>query len=77
MTKEDKQRLLDEAKAKYVCNFNGLPFETRKKLACPYNQLNEIKMAIRKGDNLNMAYLKKREKELEDWMLEWNREQNT
>lgn len=55
-------------------NFNSLPFETRKKLANGYERLLEVEMLLSKGDNLSMATIKKRKKELEQWILEWYNE---
>lgn len=54
--------------------FNALPLEQRKKLANPLDRLLEINLILSKGDSLNIAYLKQREKNLEDWLLEWKRE---
>ena len=54
--------------------FNSLPFETRKKLANGYDRLSEVELLLSKGDNLSMATIKKRKRELEQWLLEWYNE---
>lgn len=54
--------------------FNSLPFETRKKLANGYERLSEVELLLSKGDNLSMATVKKRKRELEQWILEWYNE---
>lgn len=54
--------------------FNSLPFETRKKLANGYERLSEVELLLSKGDNLSMATIKKRKRELEQWLLEWYKE---
>lgn len=51
--------------------FNSLPFETRKKLANGYERLLEVELLLSKGDNLSIATIKKRKRELEQWILEW------
>ena len=55
--------------------FNELPFETRKKLANPADRLREINILLSYGDRLSIYHLKKRKKELEEWMLEWYKEE--
>lgn len=70
MDKERKELLL-QAKRKATDTFNSLPFETRKKLANGYDRLLEVELLLGRGDNLSIAYIKKRKKELEDWLLEW------
>lgn len=54
--------------------FNSLPFETRKKLANGYERLLEVELLLSKGDSLSMATIKKRKRELEQWLLEWYNE---
>jgi hypothetical protein len=54
--------------------FNSLPFETRNKLANGYERLSEVELLLNKGDNLSMAYIKKRKRELENGLLEWYKE---
>lgn len=54
--------------------FNELPFETRKKLVNPADRLNEIEILLGKGDSLCLAYIKKRKKELEEWLMDWYKE---
>jgi hypothetical protein len=54
--------------------FNSLPLEERKKLANGYERLSEVELLLSKGDNLSMAYIKKRKRELEKWLLEWYNE---
>ena len=54
--------------------FNSLPLEERKKLANGYERLSEIELLLNKGDNLSMATIKKRKRELENWLLEWYNE---
>ena len=54
--------------------FNSLPFETRKKLANGYERLLEVELLLSKGDSLSMGTIKKRKRELEQWLLEWYNE---
>ena len=54
--------------------FNSLPFETRKKLANGYERLSEVELLLSRGDNLSMATIKKRKRDLEQWLLEWYKE---
>lgn len=54
--------------------FNSLPLEERKKLANGYERLSEVELLLNKGDNLSMAYIKKRKRELENGLLEWYNE---
>lgn len=54
--------------------FNSLPIEERIKLANGYERLSEVELLLSKGDNLSMAYIKKRKRELENWLLEWYNE---
>ena len=54
--------------------FNSLPLEERKKLANGYERLSEIELLLSKGDNLSMATIKKRKRELENGLLEWYNE---
>lgn len=74
MNKERKEILL-QAKRKAEDTFNSLPFETRKQLANGYDRLLEVELLLGRGDNLSIAYLKKRKQELEEWLLEWYKEQ--
>jgi hypothetical protein len=72
-------KLIDEitimqAKETARNTFNSLPLETRKKLANGYERLSEVELLLNKGDNLSMAYIKKRKRELENWLLEWYKE---
>ena len=72
-------KLIDEiiimqAKEAARNTFNSLPFETRKKLANGYERLSEVELLLNKGDNLSMAYIKKRKRELENGLLEWYNE---
>lgn len=60
-----------QAKEAAANTFNSLTFETRKKLANGYDRLLEVELLLSKGDNLSIAYIKKRKKELEQWLLEW------
>ena len=55
--------------------FNSLPLNVRKKLANPSGRLAEINYLLGKGDNLCLATLKQRKKQLDDWMIEWYKEQ--
>lgn len=66
----------DITKAKNLATdmFNELPYETRKKLANPAESLWEIDMLLHKGDSLCMADIKKRKKELEEWLMDWYEE---
>ena len=73
MKQKDKDTVR-QAKEAAQNNFNSLPFETRKKLANGYERLLEVEMLLSKGDNLSMATIKKRKKELEQWILEWYNE---
>lgn len=54
--------------------FNSLPLEERKKLANGYERLSEVELLLNKGDNLSMATIKKRKRELENGLLEWYNE---
>ena len=54
--------------------FNSLPLETRMKLANGYERLSEVELLLSRGDNLSMATIKKRKRELEQWLLEWYNE---
>lgn len=54
--------------------FNSMPFELRKKLANGYDRLSEVELLLSKGDNLSMATIKKRKRELEQWLLKWYKE---
>ena len=72
-------KLIDKAAVKQAKEaarntFNSLPFETRKKLANGYDRLLEVELLLSKGDNLSMATIKKRKRELEQWLLEWYNE---
>ena len=66
--------IIKQAKEAAQNTFNSLPFDTRKKLANGYERLLEVEMLLSKGDNLSMATIKKRKKELEQWILEWYNE---
>ena len=63
-----------QAKEAAQNTFNSLPFEVRKKLANGYDRLLEVELLLGKGDNLSMATIKKRKRELEQWILEWYNE---
>ena len=63
-----------QAKEQHKNTFNSLPFETRKKLSNGYERLLEVELLLSKGDNLSMATIKKRKKELEQWLVEWYNE---
>ena len=54
--------------------FSSMPFDVRKKLANGYERLLEVELLLSKGDNLSMATIKKRKRELEQWLLEWYNE---
>lgn len=54
--------------------FNSLPLEERKKLANGYERLSEVELLLSKGDSLSVATIKKRKRELEQWLLEWYNE---
>lgn len=71
----NKKELVLLAKQKATETFNSLPFETRKNLANGYNRLLEIELLLSKGENLSIAFIKKRRYELEQWLLEWYQEQ--
>lgn len=74
MNKERKELLL-QAKRLASESFNSQPFETRKKLANGYERLLEVELILGRGDNLSIAYIKKRKQELEEWLLKWYKEQ--
>lgn len=57
MKQEEKLVL---AKKKATEAFNSLPFETRKSLANGYERLLEIELLLSRGDNLNVAFIKKK-----------------
>jgi len=63
-----------QAKEAAQNTFNSMPYDVRKKLANGYERLLEVEMLLSKGDNLSMATIKKRKKELEQWLLEWYNE---
>ena len=69
----DKDAVI-QAKETARNTFNSLPFETRKKLANGFERLSEVELLLSKGDNLSMATIKKRKRELEQWLLEWYKE---
>lgn len=71
----NKKELVLLAKQKAAETFNSLPFETRKNLANGYDRLLEIELLLSKGDNLSIAFVKKRRYELEQCLLEWYKEQ--
>ncbi len=53
-----------QAKEAALNTINSLPFETRKKLANGYERLLEIELLLGKGDNLSIATIKKRKRNL-------------
>lgn len=73
MKKKDKD-IIYQAKKAATDYFNSLPFEIRKKLANGENRLHEIEILLSKGDRLSLADVKKRKRELENWLLEWYKE---
>ena len=75
MTKSEKEETLRAAGKLASDFFNALPFETRKKLANGYERLLEVKLLLGQGDRLSLATIKKRKQELEQWLLNWYREQ--
>ena len=54
--------------------FNSLPYEIRSKLANGYERLLEVELLLSKGDRLSLAEIKKRKRQLEQWLLEWYKE---
>lgn len=56
---------LQKAKEAATNAFNSLPYDVRKKLANGYDRLLEVELLLSKGDNLSMATIKKRKRELE------------
>lgn len=56
-------------------NFNSLPFETREKLASPYERLLEVEIAIDMAKQ-HLEKLKRRKRELNQWLLDWYHKQN-
>ena len=71
---EEKKIMLKEANELARTLFNSMPYEQRKRLGAPDDRLREINALIEKGDYLSMAHLKKRKKELEDWLIDWYKE---
>jgi hypothetical protein len=71
---EEKKTTLKEANELARTIFNSMPYEQRKRLGAPDDRLREINALIEKGDYLSMAHLKKRKKELEDWLIDWYKE---
>lgn len=65
--------LLAQQKASDV--FNSLPYETRKRLANGSERLSEINLLLSNGDNLSLAHIKARKRQLENWLLDWYKEQ--
>ena len=74
MTQYIDKDAVKQAKEQHKNTFNSLPFETRKKLSNGYERLLEVELLLSKGDNLSMATIKKRKKELEQWLVEWYNE---
>ena len=74
MAKYIDKSAVRQAKEAAQNTFNSMPFETRKKLGNGYERLLEVELLLSKGDNLSMATIKKRKKELEQWLLEWYNE---
>ena len=75
MNTKERKETISKAKELARQNFNQLPFEKRKKLANPFDRLIEIEALLQKGENLSMATIRNRKKVLEDWLIEWYREQ--
>lgn len=73
MARIDKDTIM-HAKEAATNTFNSLPFETRSKLANGYERLMEVEILLSKGDNLCLAMIKKRKRELENWLLSWYKE---
>lgn len=71
MKLQERKETVAKAKELYRNTFNSLSVELRTELAAPHDRLLEIDMAIAQGDNLCMAYLKKRRLELENWLIKW------
>lgn len=65
---------IEQAKEAARNTFSSLPFETRKKLANGFERLLEVELLLSKGDSLSMATIKKRKRELEQWLLKWYKE---
>lgn len=74
MDKKYTKEEISKAKELATDMFNELPFETRKKLANPMDKLIEIEILLNNGDSLCLAYIKKRKKELEEWLMDWYKE---
>lgn len=72
--KQIDKAAIRQAKEAARNTFNSLPFEERKKLANGYERLLEVELLLSKGDNLSVATIKKRKRELEQWILEWYNE---
>ena len=68
--------LVKSAKQLARDTFNAQPFDQRKIFANPYDRLIEIEALLEKGDNLSMSYIKNRKRQLEEWLLEWAKENN-
>ena len=75
MTKQEHNKLIDLAKEAARATFNAQPFEVRKKLANGFDRLTEINLLLSKGDSLNMRFIKERKRNLEEWLLDWYKEQ--
>ena len=75
MTKQEHNKLVDLAKNAARDAFNAQPYEVRKKLANPLGRLTEINLLLSKGDSLNMRFIKERKRNLEEWLLDWYKEQ--
>ena len=65
---------IKQAKEAAQNTFNSMPFEVRKKLANGYERLLEVELLLSKGDKLSLADIKERKRELEQWLLEWYKE---
>lgn len=75
MTKKEHDELVKMAVKAATDAFNAQPFEIRKKLANGYDRLHEINLLLSKGDSLNMRFIKERKRNLEEWLLDWYKEQ--
>lgn len=71
---EEEKAVVQKAKEMAKNTFNSLPYETRSKLANGYERLLEVELLLSNGDRLSIADIKRRKRALEQWLLEWYKE---
>ena len=72
MTRQD---LVNEACNDARACFNTPPFDAKdSSIAFTYGRLCEINIMLHKGDELSVAFMKRRKKSLEDRLVQWHKE---